>query len=197
MKRLLLGAISLVLIAVGLALIAYYFLNPTNPQNFNVPKPESVQQVQNQAPGGPEDKTLKVTIPAMARIEGVPVPDASSDDEEDKLKNYAAIHLQGTGFPWQEGANVYIAGHRLGYPGYPSFLAFYDLDKLKEGDEIFVEDANGRKYTYRVFRNFVANPTDLSVLNPVAGKSILTLQTCTLPDYSQRLIVQAELVNRA
>src|SRR5919202_6522809 len=178
MKRLLLGAISLALIAVGLALIAYYFLSPTDPQNFNVPKPESVQQAQNQAPGGPEDKTLKVTIPAMARIEGVPVPDAEGDDE-DKLKNYAAIHLQGTGFPWQEGANVYIAGHRLGYPGYSSFLGFYDLDKLKEGDEIFVKDASGKKYTYKVFRNFVANPTDLSVLNPVAGKKIMKLQKCT------------------
>jgi sortase A len=33
------------------------------------------------------------------------------------------------------------------------------------------------------------------VTDPVAGKNILTLQTCTLPDYSQRLIVQAELVN--
>ena len=196
MKRLLLGAMSLSLIAVGLALIAYYFLSPADPQNFNVPKPDSVQQAQNQAPGGPKDKTLKVTIPAMARIEDAPIPDASGDDE-DKLKNYAAIHLQGTGFPWQEGANVYIAGHRMGYPGYSSFLAFYDLDKLKEGDEIFVEDANGERYTYKVFRNFVANPTDLSVLNPVAGKNIVTLQTCTLPDYSQRLMVQAELVDRA
>jgi sortase A len=28
-------------------------------------------------------------------------------------------------------------------------------------------------------------------------KNILTLQTCTLPDYSQRLVVQAELVEPA
>ena len=26
----------------------------------------------------------------------------------------------------------------------------------------------------------------------VEGKDVLTLQTCTLPDYSQRMIVQAE-----
>ena len=39
------------------------------------------------------------------------------------------------------------------------------------------------------------SPTDLSVTDPVEGKSILTLQTCTLPDYSHRLIVQAELVD--
>ena len=35
--------------------------------------------------------------------------------------------------------------------------------------------------------------TDLYVLDPVPGNSVLTLQTCTLPDYSRRLIVQAEL----
>ena len=41
------------------------------------------------------------------------------------------------------------------------------------------------------------NPTDLYVTEPVPGKNILTLPTCTLPDYSQRLIVQAELVDEA
>src|SRR3712207_9074368 len=68
---------------------------------------------------------------------------------------------EGTGFPWDQEANVYLAGHRLGYPGYPSFLAFYDIDNLKEGDQIFVEDADGREYTYEVFSTLVVNPTDL------------------------------------
>jgi len=40
-------------------------------------------------------------------------------------------------------------------------------------------------------------PTDLSVTKPVLGKNILTLQTCTLPDYKNRLIVRAELVDEA
>jgi sortase A len=30
-------------------------------------------------------------------------------------------------------------------------------------------------------------------MRPVAGKNIVSLQTCTLPDYAKRLIVQAEL----
>jgi sortase A len=33
----------------------------------------------------------------------------------------------------------------------------------------------------------------LSVLAPVEGKNIVTLQTCTLPDYTNRLLVRAEL----
>jgi sortase A len=80
----------------------------------------------------------------------------------------------------------------LGYPNTPSFLAFYDLDKLEKGDEVIVADADGGVYTYEVFKKTFVGPTDLSVTEPVRGKDIVTLQTCTLPDYSQRLIVQAE-----
>jgi len=43
----------------------------------------------------------------------------------------------------------------------------------------------------------VTGPTDLSVTKPVPGKDVLTLQTCTLPDYKQRLITRAELVGEA
>ena len=112
----------------------------------------------------------------------------------DALRENAGIHLDGTGFPWQEESNVYIAGHRLGYPASGSFLAFYDQQNLEEGDEIFVTDSEGAKYTYRVFDEFVTDGSDLSVTEPVEGKNILTLQTCTLPDYSDRIITQAELV---
>jgi sortase A len=65
------------------------------------------------------------------------------------------------------------------------------------GDQIYITDANGTKYTYEVFKEFTVSPTDLSVTKAVPDKNILTLQTCTLPDYSQRLIVQADLVETA
>lgn len=145
------------------------------------------------SPDAPKDKTLTMTIPQMKRIEDDAIPNATGEDEG-KLKNYAGIHLEGTGFPWEEGANTYIAGHRLGYPGTDSFLAFWDQNELEEGDEIFVTDAEGREYTYRVFKEFVVDPEDVWVTKPVPGKSVLTLQTCTLPDYSRRLITRAELV---
>jgi sortase A len=201
-RRVVLPLVSLALVVAGVVLIASYFLmqgqestatNSNNPKGFNVPKVSSTPETDV---GGPEDKTLTVTIPKMIHVENASVPNASGEDEP-ALKDHAAIHLEGTGFPWQEEANVYLAGHRLGYPGYSSFLAFYDLDKLENGDEILVTDANAKKYTYRVFKTFVADPTDLSVTEAVPGKNVVTLQTCTLPDYAQRLIVQAELVNTA
>jgi len=132
----------------------------------------------------------------MDQIEDDAVPDAAGDDEA-ALKEHAAIHLEGTGFPWQGEANVYLAGHRLGFPGTDSFLAFWDQNGLEKGDEVFVTDSEGTKYTYRVYEEFVAEPTDLSVTKPVEGKNVLTLQTCTLPDYEQRLITRAELVDEA
>ena len=165
------------------------------PDSANAPDAPAEPADAEPAPGdaaAPADETLRITIPKMARIDDDEIPTAAGDDEA-ALKEHAAIHLEGTGFPWEAEANVYVAGHRLGYPNTDSFLAFWDLDALEAGDEVTVADAQGREYVYEVFEEFDVAPTDLYVLDPVAGKNILTLQTCTLPDYSRRLIVQAEL----
>lgn len=202
-KSTILSLLSLVLVAAGVALIASFFFGAGllggaddnqergEKSDFNVPVLEE-SAGPRQASKGPDDKTLTVSIPAMEVAEA-PVPYAKGDDEA-KLKDNLGIHLQGTGFPWEDGANVYIAGHRLGYPDTDSFLAFWDLDALENGDEITVSDADGKEYKYRVFKEVIVEPTDLDVTRPVPGKDVLTLQTCTLPDYSQRLVVQAEKV---
>jgi LPXTG-site transpeptidase (sortase) family protein len=134
---------------------------------------------------------MKLTVPKMARVQDLNVYSTPWDDET--ALEAGAQHVEGTGFPWEEKANVYIAGHRMGFPGTDSFLVFYDLDQLKEGDEVFLTDSDGTQYTYKVFNKFVAEPTDWSVTEPIPGKNIVTLQTCTLPDYIDRIIVQAEL----
>jgi sortase A len=200
-KNIISWVLSLVMILAGGALIASFFLagslsstatNDEDPGGFNVPKLESGDEG---GTTGPEDKTLRLTIPAMDRIENDEIPYSQASEEQ--LKNYAAVHLQGTGQPWDDEANVYLAGHRLGYPNTESFLTFWDLNEVEDGDEIYVTDANGTKYTYKVFKEFTVSPTDLSVTEPIPGKNVLTLQSCTLPDYSQRLLVQAELVDRS
>ncbi len=144
-------------------------------------------------PEAPEDETLRLTVPAMARVKDVPVGTGPAGDEATLAES--ALHVEGTGFPWEEGANVYIAGHRIGYEGEASHLVFYDLDVLQNGDEVILTDADGTRYTYRVFRSFVVDPDDYHVTEPVTGKSVVSLQTCTLPDYSERLVVQAELAD--
>src|SRR3712207_5908169 len=67
-------------------------------------------------PGGPEDKTLYLSIPKLG-LEDIPAFDTVS---EEKLRD-GTVHIPATGYPWQKGANVYIAGHRLGYEDTPSY----------------------------------------------------------------------------
>ena len=194
--------LSLIMIVAGVALIASFFLagrldstatNSENPGGFNVPKLETTEDG-NTSNAGPEDKTLELTVPAMARIEKDDIPYTTGTDEE-ALKTHAAIHLEGTGFPWDSEANVYIAGHRLGYPNTESWLTFWDLSSVGVGDDIYVTDAKGTKYTYNVFKTFVVSPSDTHVTDTRPGKNIVTLQSCTLPDYKERLIVQGELTD--
>ena len=140
----------------------------------------------------PESKQLELSVPALDRVDSVPVYDAPESRYEKALHD-GLVHVRGTGFPWQKVANVYIAGHRVGYPGTKSNLVFWDLNELEKGDEIFLTDADGTRYTYEVFSKRVISPDATSILRPTKGKNIISLQTCTLPDYSHRLIVQGEL----
>jgi sortase A len=181
---------TLILVVAGLCLVAYALVLGEDPL---VPRAvESATTSEELAASAPKDTTLKLTIPKMARVEDLPVYDSPWDDEA--AIDTSAAHLDSSGFPWEEGANVYIFAHRLGFPSTKSFLVFYDLDVLENGDEVSLTDADGTKYTYEVFEQFVTDPYDWGPTDTTPGKSILTLQTCTLPDYTQRLIVQAELI---
>ncbi len=191
--RRMISAFTLLLVVGGLGIVGYSLLLG---EDALLPRAISVTaESEEVVASAPADTTLKLTVPEMARVEDLPVYDAPWDDEA--ALDASAAHLDTTGFPWQEGANVYIVGHRMGFPGTRSFLVFYDQDKLENGDEIFLEDSEGTRYTYKVYESFIADPTETWVTEPVPGKSIITLQTCTLPDYVQRIVTRAELVEEA
>jgi sortase A len=150
-------------------------------------------------PVPPDDPTMFLTIPKL-NIYDVQVTDDVSEEVGLAL---GVGHLPGTGFPWEKGANTYIAGHRLGYPGTPSDHIFYNLPSLEKGDEITLRDTNDQEYKYRVSDVLQVLPTDLSVMDPVEDRDMVSLQTCiedfgdftTLgPDWNVRLIVQADRV---
>ncbi len=176
--------IATLLVVAGLALIGYSFL---------MGDPFATSAIFGKK--APESSDMTLTVPDMARVEDIPVYTGPPNDEG--ALHDGTLHVKGTGFPWQEGSNVYIAGHRMGFPATKSYLVFYDLDKLQDGDEVFLTDADGTRYTYTVFKTLVVNPNAYYVTDPVPGRSIVSLQTCTLPNYSQRLIVQAELTDVA
>ncbi len=141
----------------------------------------------------PTDTTMRLTVPRMSRVQDIPVKTAESSNAA--VLDNGALHAEGTGYPWQKEANVYIAGHRLGYPGTNSYMLFLDLPRLKTGDEIILTDAKARRYVYRVFESFKVRPDEISVMEPVPGESVISLQTCTLPDYAERLIVRGRLID--
>jgi len=135
---------------------------------------------------------MGLTIEAIG-IYNVPVFDSNS---QWALANGVAHHPQ-TSLPWSPTAqrNVYLAGHRMGFRGTWSRMIFYNLDKLREGDEVVLKDGAGRSYRYRVSEVLVTEPTDVWVMGQVRGRDMVTLQTCTpIPTFQKRLIVRADRV---
>ncbi len=139
----------------------------------------------------PDGAALGLTVDAMG-IRDAPVFDSVGAWA---LKHGVGHHPE-TSMPWSATPqrNVYLAGHRLGFPGTASHLIFYRLDELGRGDEILLKDRDGRRYGYRVVDTFVSGPEDSWVTGQVRGRDLLTLQTCVGPNYSERLIVRAERV---
>ena len=176
--------LAMLMIFSGLALVGYSFL---------IGDPLASAAIFGKEP--PTSGDLSLTVPEMRRVEDIPVFTGPANDKS--ALHDGTLHVNSTGFPWQDGANVFIAGHRMGFPGTKSFLVFNDLNALANGDEVILTDAEGTRYTYTVFKKFVVNPDAYYVTDPVPGRSVVSLQTCTLPNYAQRLIVQAELTSVA
>lgn len=134
---------------------------------------------------------LTLTVPSL-EVRNAPVYD--SDSEQALMAGVA--HVPETSMPWDRGAqrNVYLAAHRLGYPGSGSRLLFYELDQLGQGDEVILK-GRGKTYRYRVSEVLVVGPGDSRVMGQMVGRDMVTLQTCTpIPTYEKRLIVRADRV---
>jgi sortase A len=138
-----------------------------------------------------QDAQLSLTVDKIGLYD---VPVLNSESRE--ALNRGVIHVPETPMPWDEETqkNVYLAGHRTGYPGTGSRMVFYNLDKLSRGDTIVLKDSSGTPYEYRVSEMFVAKPDANWAVDPVRGRDMLTLQTCTYPDFQNRLIVRADRV---
>ena len=115
-----------------------------------------------------------------------------------------AVKMVETAFPWQNNANTYISAHRLGWPGTASDHQFYNLPLLGYGDRIYVTDANGTTYTYEVTEFYEVAPNETWVTAPVAGRDMISLQTCienygdywTMgPNWYVRYVVRADRVD--
>jgi sortase A len=147
----------------------------------------------------PANNDLWMTIPALGLYDNY-----VTNSNAHSALDYGAAKRVETGFPWQNDANTYISGHRLGWPGTASDHQFYNLPNLAFGDKIYLYDSNGTTYTYEVTEIFEVLPSETWVTRPEAGRNMVSLQTCienygdywTMgPDWYVRYVVRADRVS--
>jgi sortase A len=182
-----LSALSVVLLLGGVALIGYPFftnvwqdrLQTKLSRQFASPQLEQAYRERAVEVG---DSLTRIRIPAIdvdvVVVEGI-TPTAL---------RAGAGHYPQTPLPCESG-NVAIAGHRTTY-GKP----FGNLDRLKAGDTIELTTPIGG-CVYQLSRApFTVAPSDISVIDPTAERSV-TLTTChPRGSAAQRLIVRATWV---
>jgi sortase A len=166
---------------------------PLDDYNYPLPTDEQLRAAnQPRHYNLPEGAIMSLTINALG-LRNVPV--FSSDSS--RALDQGVIHLPGTSYPWSgtPERNVYLAGHRLGWPGTGSHLVFYRLNELRGGERVTLRGPQGGRYHYRVIERFVVGAEDDWVTGRVRGRDLLTLQTCTpIPTFEKRLIVRAERI---
>ena len=99
-------------------------------------------------------------------------------------------------FPGEVG-NLVITGHSAGdiYSSNPYKYIFSGLERLEDGDLIYI-NYNSVRYTYKVVKKEVVDPSNVAALVVDTKKPILTLVTCTpLGTSRNRLLVTAEQIS--
>lgn len=137
----------------------------------------------------PDASMLSLTVPKMGRYN-----DMVMNDMSEATLDQGAGKLPGSGFPWQSGANTYIAAHVLGWEGTGSWLQFANLPNMTYGDMIYLTGSDGTVYTYEVTEILTVTPYDVWVADPVLGRDMVSLQTCVGANYEWRLIVRGDRV---
>ena len=137
----------------------------------------------------PSDGTLYLTVPKMGRYNDLVINDMS-----EATLDQGAGKLPSSGFPWEPGANTYIAAHVLGWEGTNSWLQFANLPNMTYGDVIYLTDSAGTTYTYEVTEVLTVSPYDVWVADPQPGRDMVSLQTCVGANYEWRLIVRGDRV---
>jgi sortase A len=99
---------------------------------------------------------------------------------------FAPGHMDGTALPGQS-SNCVLTAHR------DTHFAF--LRHLRAGDTIELQDASGRRWTYRVTTTAIVDQSDKRLTQPGSAAS-LTLVTCypffaVVPGGPQRFVVRA------
>ena len=151
------------------------------------------------------DPTVTQTVSAEPRLIipklniDVPVHFGISVSEVMSAMNNGVAHYRIAGasaYPGEIG-NLVITGHSAGdvYSSNPYKYIFSGLERLGDGDLIYI-NYNSVRYTYRVIKKEVVEPSNVAALVVDTNKPLLTLVTCTpLGTSRYRLLVTAEQIS--
>lgn len=110
-----------------------------------------------------------ISIPKINVV--LPVYHGTDDD----ILSFAAGHIEGTSLPvGGNSTHSVITGHR----GLPSAKLFTDLDEMEVGDTFSVTVLN-EVFTYEVDQILVVKPEEVSYIEVIEGRDLMTLVTCT------------------
>ena len=133
---------------------------------------------------------LNVDVPVSF---GIPLSEVMS------AMNHGVAHYRISGasaYPGEIG-NLVITGHSAGdvYSSNQYKYIFSGLERLEDGDLIYVNYESVR-YTYRVIKKEIVEPSNVGSLVVDTDKPLLTLVTCTpLGTSKYRLLVTAEQIS--
>lgn len=136
------------------------------------------------------DQKILEDLDTSLTIEDINIHGSIYQGVSSKTMDKGFWHFPLSQYPGEKG-NVVIIGHRfLNIP--PARDTFYNLDKIKIGDEIKVKHIEG-EYTYIVVEKKIVAPNDMSTIDKSEDYR-LTLITCTpLWTSEKRLVVVAKL----
>jgi LPXTG-site transpeptidase (sortase) family protein len=130
----------------------------------------------------------------------IPVDYSETSTNENAIENdleSGVVHYPNTSLPGQDGNAAYFghSSNNIFNKGQYKF-AFVLLHELVNGDTFYLT-YNDKVYIYKVISHTVVSPSDVSVLNPVAGQTATaTLITCDPPGTSlNRLIVVGQQIS--
>ena len=141
-----------------------------------------------------EEPTIEKTAEEKPQENRLVIPSIHLDEKINDGSTYEALEdgawrRPGTSTP-QLGGNTVLAGHRFTYQG---ASIFYNLDKVKVGDEVGVT-YGGDIYKYKVREIKIVQPSNPEI-EGTSDEHILTLYTCTpLWTTRERLVVIADLI---
>ena len=167
------------LLGANIAATAPLTATDTVPDTSTPPLPPDA--VESDIAAATEIRIPKINLDARVREVEVQL-----DTWEWEVADFMAGHHSGTANPGDVG-NVVIAGHR-DIRG----KVFYNLDKVKKGDDIYLYSGRGT-YHYVVRKILEVKPSSVEVMAPTTDAR-LTLITCTPVRFAtRRLIIIADL----